>query len=88
MYIAVQGTSTLSNMPNVPVVIVPEVYTSACASSAQSTLETNLTKGHSTQPHWPTGCEFEQACVHLPPGPGIRGMKVSTHLIDSPHTHL
>jgi hypothetical protein len=92
MYIVIQRTSTLNNMPNVFVPIVPEVYTSTCAhkhaSSTKSTLETNLTKGHSTQPHWPMDCKFEQACVHLPPGLAIKGMKFSTHLIDRPHTHL
>jgi hypothetical protein len=58
--------------------IVLKVNTSTCASSVKSILETNLTKGHSTQPHWPMDCKFEQACVHLPFGLGIKGMKLNT----------
>ncbi len=72
-------------------VLVPEVCTWACASSDQSTLETYQTKGHSTQPHWPMGCEFEQACAHLPPGPEM-SRNASQHVTcpqkrDSLHTH-
>jgi len=81
IYIIVQITSTLSKMPNVFVPIVLEVY-------IKSILWTTLTKGHSTQPHWPMDCKFKQACVHLLPRLGIKGMKLSTHLIDKPHTHL
>jgi len=44
IYTIVQRTSTLSNMMNVFVPIVLEVY-------IESILKTKLTKGHSIQPH-------------------------------------